>query len=73
MRFDLCTHLVPFPVDFEEPLLYHLPHFQLGSSDDVYTHAFSGQLLYKFAAFAGCGGVDGVGILRAHPSGAFLV
>ena len=72
LRPDLCADLVPIQTDYEKPLLYHLPHLQLGSSDDVHPDAVYRQLLLgKLTVFVACS-MDRMGALRDDVSGAIL-
>ena len=73
VRFDLRVGMVPVPPASEKPMLHYLPDFQLGSSDDVYSHDLGGKLfLLEPAAGIPCG-VDHVGTKNLHASGTLLV
>lgn len=72
VRSDLCTDLVPFPADDENPVLHHLPDLQLGSSDDVLPDDFHGRFLWAFPGGNGGPGLAGLGTVRDDVSGAVL-
>ena len=52
--------------------LRHLPHFQLGPSDDVYTPVFRPQFLFLEPVFSVGGSLLHVGIERPAAPGAIL-
>lgn len=62
--------MVPIPVIFRQPMLYILPHIQLGPSDDVYANGICGWIFFTQPCGYGCRrmgcmGTCGIDISRA--------
>jgi hypothetical protein len=62
----MCPYLVSLPSYYEEQVLHHLPHFQLGSPYDVYTYDVCDQLLLPFSSCNVRGRICGMGAVRAY-------
>jgi hypothetical protein len=57
---------VSLQADYEKQVLHHLPHFQLGSFNDVFAVNFNEQLIFLVARFICILHMARVGNLRIH-------
>ena len=72
LRLDLCADLVPVPAFDEDPMLYHLPNFQLGSFDDVFADDLYGWVLCSGSGGNGAACLACVGAVYYDLPGALL-
>ena len=66
------SYLVPLPSYYEEQMLHHLPHLQLGSPYDVYAYDVYVLLLLHLAFNIRWDRIHYMGDVRFHLSGALL-